>query len=64
MWETAVQSEGGLGHQGLRINGSLHFQVVFFGGGVQTKMSWRSPLTSQYSREPLGIKVQSCPVLR
>ena len=26
----------------------------------QTKMSWRSPLTSQYSRQPLGIKVQSC----
>ena len=37
----------------------------FFGGGggaVQTKMSWRSPLTSQCSRYPLGIKVQSCPV--
>ena len=33
------------------------------GGGAQTKMSWRS-LTSQYSRCPLGIKVQSCPVLR
>ena len=23
---------------------------AFFGGGIQTKMSWRSPLTSQYSR--------------
>ena len=23
---------------------------LFLGGGVQTKMSWRSPLTSQYSR--------------
>ena len=31
---------------------------------VQTKMSWRSLLTSQYSRQPLGIKAQSCPVLR
>ena len=31
---------------------------------AQPKMSWRSPLTSQYSRQPLGIKVQSCPVLR
>ena len=34
------------------------------GGGGQTKMSWHSLLTSQYSRQPLGIKVQSCPVLR
>ena len=31
---------------------------------VQTKMSWRALLTSQYSRLPLGIEVQSCPVLR
>ena len=31
---------------------------------VQTKMSWRSLLISQYSRWPLGIKVQSCPALR
>ena len=35
---------------------------LFFGGG-QTKTSWLRPLTSQYSRQPLGIKVQSCPVL-
>ena len=28
------------------------------------KMSWRRPLTLQYLRQPLGIKVQSCPVLR
>ena len=26
------------------------WRVSFWGGGVQTKMSWRSPLTSQYSR--------------
>ena len=31
---------------------------------AQAMMSWRSPLSSQYSRQPLGIKVQSCPVLR
>ena len=36
--------------------------LLFF--WVQTKMSWRSLLTSQYSRQPLGIKVQSCPVPR
>ena len=36
----------------------------FLGGGVQTKMSWCRLLTSLYSRCPLGIKVQSCPVLR
>ena len=29
---------------------------------AQTKKSWRSLLTFQYLRSPLGIKVQSCPV--
>ena len=41
-----------------------NYMLSFWGGKVQTKMSWRSPLTSQYSTLPLGIKVQSCPVLR
>ena len=31
---------------------------------VQPKTSWRRPLTSQYSRQRLGIKIQSCPILR
>ena len=31
---------------------------------AQAKMSWRGLLTLRYSRQPLGIKVQSCPVLR
>ena len=26
------------------------FSFSFLGGGIQTKMSWRSLLTSQYSR--------------
>ena len=41
---------------------TLSSQLLF--AWVQTKMSWRSLLCSQYSRGPLGIKVQSCPVLR
>ena len=41
--------------------GQRHSSLFFL---AQTQMSWRSPLTSQYSRRPLGIKVQSCPVLR
>ena len=31
---------------------------------AQTKMSWRGLLTSQYSRQPLGIKAQSRPAPR
>ena len=31
---------------------------------VQTKMIWHSLLTVWYSRQPLGIEVQGCPVLR
>ena len=31
---------------------------------VQTKVSWRTLLIIWYSRPRLGIKVQSCPVLR
>ena len=31
---------------------------------VQSKMSWCSLLTAWYSRQPLGIKAQSCPGLR
>ena len=31
---------------------------------VQTKMSWRTLFIRWYSRQPLGIKVQGCPVLR
>ena len=31
---------------------------------VQTKMSWRTLLTIEYLIQPLGIKVQSFPVLR
>ena len=42
---------------------SFHlFLVVYF--SVQTKMGWRSLLTVWYSRQPLRIQVQSCPVLR
>ena len=44
------------------VHDRTHPLIFFF--LVQTKMSWRSPLTSQYSRQPLRIKVQSCPVLR
>ena len=31
---------------------------------VQTKMSWRTLLVIWFSRQPLGFKVQSCPVLQ
>ena len=31
---------------------------------AHTKMSWRSLLTSKYSKYPVRIKVQSCSVLR
>ena len=31
---------------------------------VEAKMSWRSLITVWDSRQPLGIKAQSCPVLR
>ena len=31
---------------------------------VQTKMSWRTLFIIWYSRQLLGIKVQSCPMLR
>ena len=40
---------------------TLRVKDIFF---VQTKMSWRRLLTVWYSRQPLGIKVQSCPVLQ
>ena len=40
---------------------TLEISLFFF---VQTKMSWRNPLTSQYSRQPLGIEVQSFSVLQ
>ena len=42
--------------------GDLLQRIIFF--LVQTKVSWRTLLITWYSRQRLGIKVQSCPVLR
>ena len=54
--------EGGTegGKEGARKGGSWSW-ICFL---VQTKMSWRGLLIIWYSRPRLGIKVQSCAVLR
>ena len=39
---------------------NLNFSNFFL---VQTKVSWRTLFIIWYSRQRLGIKVQSCPVL-
>ena len=37
---------------------------LLFGGGLQTKVSWHTLFIIWYLRQRLGIKVQSCLVLR
>ena len=51
-WEWSSEYFGVSGDPGesVFLDISLLYFFLFGGGGVQTKMSWRSLLTSQYSR--------------